>query len=275
MKMKTLGIYLGLFFLIGTAIVTSCKNSPKVEDTEEENPQVSEISFELKDFMRESSMCKQDTMRCARASAVYPVAVGPERIIRPINDTIMYYVKSSLAIFAIEESEVLVSIDTIARRFIEEYESSALESPDFAVPWEVDTQGEVLFQNPKLASVNLSSYSYAGGAHPNSMVTLLNFDLKTGALLELKDLVTNLGRLAKLAELRFRQVHELNPSDDLNDSGFFWGESFFLPSNFAVIEEGLYFYYNPYEAAAYALGPTDFTLKFEELEDILIKEKIF
>ncbi|KAA3638580.1 MAG: DUF3298 domain-containing protein, partial [Bacteroidetes bacterium] len=41
--------------------------------------------------------------------------------------------------------------------------------------------------------------------------------------------------------------------------------------NFALTEEGLYFFYNPYEVGAYVLGPTSFTIPYGEIESIMEK----
>jgi Protein of unknown function (DUF3298) len=48
-----------------------------------------------------------------------------------------------------------------------------------------------------------------------------------------------------------------------------------LPKNFELQEEGIYFWYNPFEAAAYALGPTDFTISYSELGKLVKKEVLF
>ncbi len=50
---------------------------------------------------------------------------------------------------------------------------------------------------------------------------------------------------------------------------FFFGEGFQLPENFAIKKEGIFFYYNPYEAAPYALGTTEFIISYKDLKDIV------
>jgi hypothetical protein len=70
-------------------------------------------------------------------------------------------------------------------------------------------------------------------------------------------------------EKKFREVREIESSISIADAGFFWGDSFGLPQNFALQEDGVYFYYNPYEAAAYALGATEFTIPYEELKEVI------
>jgi hypothetical protein len=39
--------------------------------------------------------------------------------------------------------------------------------------------------------------------------------------------------------------------------------------------EGVHFFYNPYEIAAYARGPIELTIPYEELKGIIRKEAVF
>ena len=81
--------------------------------------------------------------------------------------------------------------------------------------------------------------------------------------------------LEKLAEKEFRKARELTQGTDLTDAGFFWGEKFKLPFNFELQKEGIYFWYNPFEVAAYALGPTDFVISYSDLGKLLNRDVIF
>jgi hypothetical protein len=99
---------------------------------------------------------------------------------------------------------------------------------------------------------------------------IANFDLNTGKELKLMDIVEDAKALKELAQKRFiaARISEYDLDEvDIND--FFFGEGFQLSENFAVKKDGVYFYYNPYEAAPYALGTTEFTISFKDLEGIV------
>ncbi|MCU0349186.1 MAG: DUF3298 and DUF4163 domain-containing protein, partial [Saprospiraceae bacterium] len=164
-----------------------------------------------------------------------------------------------------------------AASFLKEWQSAKAEMPDNQTDasWEVSVTGEVGLHTPKLAAITLGSYSYAGGAHPNSFISVLNIDLKTGKSLTWQDLLTDQKAVEALAEKAFKKARELPQDANLTDEGFFWGGEFELPMNFELQEEGIYCWYNPFEAAAYALGPTDFLLSYEELGKLVRKERIF
>lgn len=233
-------------------------------------------AFEWKNqqFFKKSPDCQSDTMRCATVKASYwlPVA-GPEPARRSISDTLMQIVRRSLAIFAITDEEIPPSLDAIANNFLAEYDLMQQDEPGYEIPWSVETTGELLSENGQVVCMEIANYAYAGGVHPNSYVTLLNFDAASGRVLRLKDIVTDTLQLKRMAEAKFREVKGLAPGDSLSEAGYFWGDAFTLPENIGFKGDSLYFYYNPYEIAAYVDGPTYFALPLSEVKSILRKRK--
>lgn len=264
---KSIGLpFLFFFFLI------ACQDDPTSQQVAKAAIGDQQIQIEQRIFQKQSDHCLQDSTHCMSIRASYPFLVsGTPSIIKAINDTIAYHLKRNLAVFAVEESELAGSLDSIADAYIWEFEQLMEETPDYPFAWEIDIEGSVMYHSPKVLSVGLNAYSYTGGAHPNIFLDLLNFDLSSGEKLTLSDLFNDKIKLRMVVENKFREVREIEPSVSIEEAGFFWGESFTLPENFALQEEGVYFHYNPYEAAAYALGSTEFTIPYEDLEGILRK----
>jgi hypothetical protein len=52
---------------------------------------------------------------------------------------------------------------------------------------------------------------------------------------------------------------------------FFFGKDFVLPENIGYNEEGLLLLYNTYEIASYAMGITEFTIPYSEINNLLLK----
>ena len=261
--LKSSALLVGMVSLI----TLGCQEGPKNQSEQKEV-----VTFKAKDvtFSRQSAKCQGDG-NCAKVSAVYPqLETESAAIAARINDTIFHYLSASLAVFSIEENEIITDLDTIAHRFIQDYEELLQETPDYSMAWEVSTEGKLLFQNGQVLSVELSNYSFTGGAHPNSYLTYLNFDAQTGEKLENEDWILDVEQLTEKAELKFRKVMELGPDDNLNEAGFFFGNSFSLPENIGFDSTGLAMYYNPYEAAAYAVGPISFVLEYNELENVIL-----
>lgn len=256
-----------LFLLIFSLLAaTACKRDNNDPYPEEYRQEAASLRFEEQEFYRVSSNCTEDTTYCARISASYPMLVsGPADVVQAINDTILHHVKASIAVFAVEPAELAVSLDSIASQYIREFELLLAESPDYPSAWEIQVDGEVLHQTPKVVSISLNSYSYTGGAHPNSAVDLLNFEVRGGKKLTIDDVFTDQQKLKDIVEQKFRQVREIPAGESMSNAGYFWGEPFSLPQNFALRKDGVYFFYNPYEVAAYAAGPTDFTIPYDTI----------
>lgn len=256
---------LPFLLLLSVLLLQSCNK--KAQDIQD---QAAIIEFELASFEQKSASCATDTLRCATIALSYPVAQGLSEAANAINDSIYWYVRVG-AFMADPSTPIPDDLTAIADTFIHNYENFLQESPDYQIGWEIKTTGDVIYNSSKVIAIELSTYSFMGGAHPNANVNLLNFDPKTGKKLTLNDLVTDTGKLAQLVEAKFRQAKGLASDADLGEAGYFWGEGFKLPENFSVTAEGLYFFYNAYEAAAYAEGVTEFVIKNEELNGILKK----
>jgi len=139
--------------------------------------------------------------------------------------------------------------------------------------WFVDNRLRVIYQDRRLISLEFAEQAHSGGAHPNSTTRYASFGVAGGKRLALDDLLAD-GRSPRLNEIgegRFRELHRVPPGRSLLDAGFwFEGDAFALNDNFAVTETGLLFYYNPYEVASYATGPTGLLLPLEDLEELVL-----
>ena len=228
-------------------------------------------------FLRESKRCEVSENNCAKVIAEYPVAVeGDEEIRSFINDTVFYHVLFTLSGFVTSEEELVEDLETVARRFITDYEKFADEQGgEYRVGWTIETTGEVLYQSPDIVSIGLKNFSYTGGAHPNSYFDLLNFDLREKKMLQLGDLINDLASFETIVEKHFRKYHQLDEKADFNKAGFFWDGAFSLPANYALKEEGIYLYYNKYEVAPYAVGATELLIPWRELKGVLVDKWSF
>ena len=136
--------------------------------------------------------------------------------------------------------------------------------------WELKTRADTTYANADFLTVKLETFAYTGGAHPNSNLSFYVFDRETGRTLSLTDLVSDTTALLNVVEQTFRQQQELLPQTNLEERGYFLRNGrFFLPANIGMSRTGMIFYYNPYEIAAYALGPIEVTVPYTQLGGII------
>ncbi len=265
-----------IYFFLGFIVVfTNCKD-PKHRRLDSDKGL--KVRFEIKNFEERIGECGEQNGTCAQIDMVYPFAKeGVALVKQAINDSIYNYLINILLFEEYQQENSEMALSNAAKSFFEEWQSARDESPDNQANnnWEVSVTGEVGLHTPKVVSITLGAYSYAGGAHPNSFVSVKNFDLKTGKTLRWEDFITDLPALEQLAEQAFKKARELPIETDLIAEGYFWDGKFALPTNFELQNDGIYFWYNPYEAAAYAFGPTDFTIPYKDLGQLVKKEVIF
>ena len=165
------------------------------------------------------------------------------------------------------------NLDKAASLFASDYETVRKDMGSLGGCWQLQTRADTVHSSPKALTVKVETYAYTGGAHPNSSLNFYTFDRKTGRLLTLTDMVDDTAALLGVLEKAFRQQQNLAPNANLEVEGYFLRDGhFFLPANVGTARDGLVFYYNPYEIAAYAVGPIQVTIPYEKLNGIMHSE---
>ena len=191
-----------------------------------------------------------------------PKASGDKSITDGINSEIATIIMSELHI-GDPDNVTSKSIEESIDSFNEEYHSFNNDFPETQQAWEVQIDGEVIFQSEDIITVSLTSYINTGGAHGILHITLLNFNAQTGKHIENNDLINDLERFKAVAKSYFN-----NAIEDKNI--LFEPDNFTLPANLGYSEDGLLLLYNVYEIAPYSTGVIDFTIPFEKVEAFLV-----
>jgi hypothetical protein len=118
--------------------------------------------------------------------------------------------------------------------------------------------------------LSLFSDSYTGGAHPNSSLIYVNYDVFSRKVIKLSDLINPamMARLTYIASTIFRKQEGLSPTESL-ENYFFENQKFSLNANFLITKKGLLFYYNPYEIRPYAFGPMELLVPYTAISSLL------
>ena len=111
--------------------------------------------------------------------------------------------------------------------------------------------------------------SYTGGAHGSDEVLLHLYNLKNNKELKLKDIfnTSEIEKLSKIAEKKYRQEKKLKPTDSMKKAGWF-EDKFQLSDNFCLTSKGILFYYNSYKVQPYANGHIELFLNNKEFASI-------
>lgn len=246
-----------LFVLVALVGIISCQPEGK-EESEVKPP------YHMVNLNRHSESCETDSMRCAAVKIEYPeydssTADITNRINRSIQEEL-------LKAIANQTEQDARSLEEVALQFFQDYKEFALA--EFAMPWTLEVFSDVLMSNDTFFVFALDTYIFTGGAHPNSHRIILNYDLKQGRLLGLKDIILDFAKFSTIAEDIFRKEKGIDRSISLQKAGYLI-DDFRLSSQFALTQTGILLFYNTYEIAPYAAGVTEFEIPYRLLDGIV------
>jgi hypothetical protein len=135
-----------------------------------------------------------------------------------------------------------------------------------------DINCSIIEQTNRLLVVNVVSDSYAYGAvHGSVNMQILNFNLETGEIVKLSDVMLPgyENALKKIAEKRFI-------TENGKENWFFTpGEGDFkLAKNYAFTKKGIEFSYNQYEIGSYSSGVPSITVSYKTISHLLADTKL-
>lgn len=120
--------------------------------------------------------------------------------------------------------------------------------------------------------VYLADINYReGGNHAVNQQVILNFEAKTGRLLNISDVFVE-GYEDRLKSILLKALQEktgLGTMKALNDSGYLNHSDIYVPENFILGSDAITFVYNPDEIAPYTVGTTELTIPYASIDRIL------
>lgn len=261
-----------LFIALCTTIKSSYEADQDEVSTQKSNDNGA-VAYEMKSLKKEFGNNQNKENHYAVVDIAYPLAIGgseacKDSINRYIQDCLIH----KLSGFLPEDARRVNEIGVLAQHFLDSYKEFVTDFPDSRQRWNITIYSEVVCTTSAVTSLALSLQSYTGGAHGNSEMTYNSFNTTTGEKIRLSDIVTDGKKLVEVAEKKFRAIKKLKADDDLKKAGFwFEGNKFSLNDNYCLTGKGLAFYFNQYEIAPYAAGPTELVLTFEELDTIIVR----
>ena len=114
---------------------------------------------------------------------------------------------------------------------------------------------------------------YQGGAHGTYVMNVMNFDTRTGQLLSMDDIFKPGYERPLLRLIMKHMAQDMELKDDslstLREAGFFYDMEPVLPQVFQLRQDSIFFTYNVYDIAPYALGAIEVDLSKAQMRDLL------
>ena len=247
-----------IFFVVFPLVFYTCRTKTEEKKTP--------VSYEMKNFRVESAGgCITDTVQCAYYEVSYPEFTGLDTA---VERTLKQRVDASISMGNPEAEGQ--TMKQIGEGFIKDYEDFKNDIPDAAGGWHYSGKVKVEILTDTLMSLSLQEEYYTGGAHGGHGTYFINAIPSTGAEFTLDNLLKEgyEEALTKLGEKVFRQVREIQDTASLNENNFeFPDDKFQLNKNYGFKKEGIVFFYNSYEIAAFATGPTELLIPYERVRE--------
>jgi hypothetical protein len=215
----------------------------------------------------------EETYECCEGEHCATLSMNYPRF-KPINPTLMQVNvmvrEKILSYLQVGEPDLPMEQGAI-ENFCEVYKDmvgSGGESTD----WELDTQVAITQQGVETLSLRFTHHYFTGGAHSNSVMDYLIFDLREpGKIIKPEELILNKQALLRKVENAFREIHEVEDGLSLAEDGRFFLEkdSLFLPAAMGYEEGEWVMVYNTYEVGPYAMGQTVLNFPMEDLRGIV------
>ena len=238
------------------ALLSSCSTITRESVTERK------LSYENRDFKRRSADCQHDST-CAVFEVTFPVFNG-------IDTAIAARIQREIELsFSMGDPEASTkSMSQIADEFIASYEQFNKEMPVSGLGWYYKGNARVNVLEDTLLSIIVDEDYFTGGAHGGMGTYFINVNPSTGAKVTLNDVLKPGYEedLRSVGESIFREERKLADTASYQFNNYeFPNGSFALNDNYGFATDGIIFFFNNYEIAPYAAGPTEVFIPYDRI----------
>lgn len=168
--------------------------------------------------------------------------------------------------------------DETLRNEAKEYYDISLTDEDYYFNEYSETLDfEVMRSDTNVISFIVTAYSYAGGAHGNYGRFGINYDARTGELIDFSELSDDADKfhsdtleynreLAATDEYKERLFPE-----DFIEEGYSMEDVLYADEKWYLSNEGLVFISNPYELGPYSSGVIEFVIPYDKLSEMGVR----
>jgi hypothetical protein len=230
------------------------------------------LSYEPSYIEETSGPCGKDgDEACGRVSLEWPVFDGEAD---PDVAARLNAAARGMILTPVFDDDPLTDPAGLVDQFLDQWEKTRREFPGAASVrnWFLERRVQVRYLDVGAVTLLATDNSFTGGAHGMLTRRYSSYDPATGLRLHLEDVIKprKWDAFEALAGRRFRDARGLGADVDLAKAGFDFGSLGIAPDdNWGVVEDGMIFRFNPYDIAAYAMGPTEYRLTREELKGML------
>jgi len=221
------------------------KNNTDIKEKTEEKPtSMDSILLQESDDAPYSVKAYKEQYDIVDIAVVYPTFENEE-----INTSIVAFVQDTVADF--RNKAINIQYSGISEMFLE-------------------GNFQTYYYGEDIVSVHFFMLEYTGGAHPYNYQVGKTFNMKTGQELELTDVLAGSPSMGAVLEQMIENTLIETFDADVDIEWIIDGVDqmdLFYEDWWTVDSTGITFHFPPYQVAAYAAGPQDVTLLWEDIQN--------
>ena len=142
-------------------------------------------------------------------------------------------------------------------------------SPRFYHSYQID--GKMIESKKGTLCFEMDRIIYEGGAHGMEYKSYVNVDEATGNCIGKYDIIAEDADIALCERLTATLARQLGVTtlEEIQEKGYLTDIEMWATENFHITDDSIYFHYDSYEIAPYALGSTTLALGLDEIKDIM------
>lgn len=243
--------------------MVACSYNGNVDDTPDlDQPDISNevINYEVSSIKDQSVIYGNNDIKLAEVNAILPKLTPDNDISKKIN---AYYEEMLEKYISNMKSELKAAGEANAEITEGEY-----------IPCSASQVYEIALNNEKFLSVKRVCSQFSGGIHGNTEYFSDSFSFESGERLVLSDIFTvsadeYLDRIFKEVLLQIR----------MDDSEYFGDyessvKTLYNTEDFYLTADSIVVFYSEYTLGPYSLGIPEYSISFEDVDDILTKEML-
>ena len=206
--------------------------------------------------------CGASPENCAEVIINFPEITGVPATLK--GESLNADIQKAILNGSLDPEGEVEDVEKACKKFINDFAEFKKEMQQEVAGWTINIDIKIINNDGNYFSLRIDENAYLGGAHPNQYTSFLNYNITTGEKITLDMLIKDMDRLETVAEQKFRKAKDLSSNEDLGEAGYFFDKGkFTLTENFGISQGNLVLYYNSYDIAPYALGPTLLELPLE------------
>jgi hypothetical protein len=143
--------------------------------------------------------------------------------------------------------------------------------------YELRLENEILFNRKNFISFVVKNNNYEGGAHGSNSIYGYVINLNTGEIVTEENFAGDNYKknLSSVIAHKIASSKGLSDVYQLESMGYNAVEDIVPNDNFTIDNDGITYYFNEYEIAAYFVGITKVFIPYEELKSYIINNSLF